>query len=268
MNVNITVDATNLNRKIESLYDALIGAGQQGDAATIITDEARRYIKQVLKFTPPKSQAQGRAAVSRDIARAATPITANYFRNPKLRERFREMTEVESRSNEEIEQFLRNAGWKKAKVRTFTPELHKSARDRRGRVQSSKNVFILEFERWKKYVRVVQSFVGNMKSGWVPAYTSLGGKVPSWIKRHTTGRISQTGFVVNALHGERPSITIGNVARGVGGIRHLASQALQARKQAISRRIRLILSGYSKDIGQGMRPKSRAKPSPETFYAE
>jgi hypothetical protein len=45
MSANITIDATQFNRQMAGVYDALVGAGRNGDAATLVADESRLFIK-------------------------------------------------------------------------------------------------------------------------------------------------------------------------------------------------------------------------------
>ena len=282
MHPTATVDATRFNDQIARVHSALIGAGKMGDAATVVEDETRRFLKQVMRFTPPKSLAQGRKAVARDIRRAMTPVDPEFFTNPELKHRIRAIlsqgydTVTTTRTNfgsikpSERQKAARTSafvalsglignanGWKKWKVRHFDRSLHTKARDNRGRVNRTKRVFVMEAGAHKKYVREVQSRVGLMKSGWAPALRSVGGagEIPSWVARHTRN----PGFVVNNLGNSSPSVTVGNVAKGVGQIQHFVRGALNARVNAMRRNIRLILSDYSKDVAQGMRVTRKAR---------
>ena len=63
------IDTTALDAKLASLRAALIGAGQPGDMGKIIKDESRLLAQQIIRFTPPKNQAQGRGAVQRALVK-------------------------------------------------------------------------------------------------------------------------------------------------------------------------------------------------------
>ena len=273
MNLTATVDATRFNDQMARLKDALIGAGKMGDAATVVQDEARRFVQTVMRFTPPKTLAQGRKAVARDIRRAMTPVEPKMFTSPKLRDRVREILSegefkkeltVARRSKRtsayaQLVELMDSAGgWKKWRVERFDSKLHTKVRDNRGRVQRAKRVLVMEANLHKKYVADVQKRVGTMKSGWAPALRSLGGanEIPSWVARHT----NNPGFVVNNIADSAvPSVTIGNTAKGVGQLRHFVQGALDARANAMGKRIRLILSGYAKDVAQGIRVSRKAR---------
>ena len=258
----MTLDASVFNQKLAGVYDALIGRGRFGDAATVIQDKARIWVGRCIGFTPPKSLSQGRKAVARDIKRSAAPLTPETFDSPVLRSRLEDMMDKGS-TNQQIESFMRRVGWKKAQVKAFSPELHKSQRDNRGRVQRSKGVFVLEVQELKKYILEIQQHVGFMKSGWVPAFHSLGGKAKAWITRHSR----PSGFVANNLVGEKPSVTIGNLTKGIGQVRHAAQSALQVSANAMAREIKLILSDYGRDWKQGKTIRRHARSTPSSFYA-
>jgi len=249
--MTVTLDSTKFNMQMNALHDAFVGRGQMADAANIVRDEARRFVHQAIRFTPPKSLSQGRKAVARDITHAMTPLRENFFRNERVREMIRE------ENTEGIESFLKNSkGWKGWRVEKFAPDLHTKVRDRRGRVQREKRVFILQLAKWKKYVREVQSRVGRMRAGWGPAAESLGLALQSWVRRHTV----RSGFVLNNLgNGQLPSITIGNTTKGISQIRHVVQSALNARSEAMGRRARLVLSGYAKDVAAGLRVRRRTR---------
>src|SRR6185369_3296519 len=58
---------------------ALVGAGQMGDAATVLEDEFRLLMKQIINLTPPPglgraAMSQGEESVKRDLNQLFTPI--------------------------------------------------------------------------------------------------------------------------------------------------------------------------------------------------
>lgn len=257
MNLTATLDATRFNDQMGRLRDAFIGAGQIGDAAVIVADEARKFAIQCMRFTPPKSLEQGRKAVNRDILRAMTPLDIETIKNKRLR------SILASRDNEAFRSFqAKSKTFKRWRVEPFDPDrLHKRVRDRRGRVQREKKVFVLERNEVARYIAAKQRQVGYMRSGWAPAILALGGRLPAWVARHR----HNPGFVVSALHGASPSVTIGNVANGIGRIRHIAESALRARERAIRRRVKLVLSLYAKDVAHGLKITRKASETLSTF---
>lgn len=249
-----TFDHSKMSRQLGHLHDALIGAGQHGDARNLIRDESRRLLQQILKFTPPKNQAQGRAAVSRDIQRAIPPLTADTIHDPKLRAQVNKLAEAHDVEG------LRKLFSKLPKLKSWhivdvDPRIHKMNRDRRGRVQSSRRNYTLDIRGLAKYIREVQKRVGFMRAPWGKAFVAVGGKIADWVSRHFS---YARGYVqANLTHPTFPSLTVSNQTPGIGQWEARVKAALQARHQAIGKRIRLILSGYSKDVARGIRPHRR-----------
>src|SRR5215217_2533851 len=84
--------------KLDQLRRALIGAGRPGDAANVIADEGRKFAQVAVRIAPPKSLAQGRKAVARDVRRSQTPLDGAKFGTGKTGER---MTKLASEGNVE-----------------------------------------------------------------------------------------------------------------------------------------------------------------------
>lgn len=257
MSIVSTIDSRRFNDNLNALQEALLGSGQMGDAATVIQDAARLLIKQALKFTPPVKQSagsdrkQGEAAVARDIRRAMRVPMADEWKNERVKKL------IEANDREGFQAFIKNVPKLKSwKVEAFSPSLHRRARKSRGRVQGSQRVFVMEAAKVAQYISTVQRRVGYMRSGWLLSaqVAALSVKTP-WIKRHSSTKGVGISQLANRL---TPSITIGNRTPGIGTIRHAFQSAVNVRFQAMRRRIKLILSGYSKDLAANMRPRKSA----------
>lgn len=139
--------------------------------------------------TPPKTQAQGKKAVKRDIYHAVFPLRAEGFNDVKLRKRVR--TAIEKGDHVSL-QALAKAGAlgrqvKNAFVAKFDPVMHQSQRRTRGRVRSQGKDYKFatdDVEKLKAYVEKTQGMVGQGKGGWAAAFIHLGGKPAQWIARH------------------------------------------------------------------------------------
>lgn len=263
-----TVDTSHLNEMMNQLHDALIGKGKYGDAATIIEDESRRWVKQVERFIPPKNQAQGNAAVERDFARAMTPAVAgdDAAKSP-MRNKFGVIYERSAQQlisggntglfNDYIKHVSQNAGiFKGWTAKPFSPELHKQVRDSRGRVTRTKRVFVLELGAWKIRLAKLKKRVGWMKAGFLPAMQFFGLNPRSFVARHS----NPAGYINVNLGGTNPTITITNTAKGVGlVVGRIAQEATRARGEAIRKRIRLVLSNYSENVAKGIRISRKEK---------
>jgi hypothetical protein len=134
----------------------------------------------LVQFTPPKTRAQGRAAVKRDIQRAVRPLRPAGFRSPEIRRLIRQrdydgLQSIFERSRGEL---------KNVRVVRFSSDLHTQARDRRGRVAKDQRQVTPDADELRDYIRTVQAHVGRGKGGWAAGVLDLGGKVSRWIAEH------------------------------------------------------------------------------------
>lgn len=251
--MTVSVDSRKFNDQLSALHDALVGSGQSSDIAALIKDEARLLLKEVLKFTLPlkknttSDRKQGEKAVERDIYRSMRVPKEEDFKNEKVKKLIRR------RDTEGFRKFVENSDkMKDWKVGTFSPDLHKAARNSRGRVTSQRKVIVLERQKVARYVKETQKRVGYMRSGWLSAARMVGLNVKTpWVARHS----NRHAVAINSLTGGRPSVTIGNTTSGVGQIRQAFDRAVKTRQFKMAARTRLILSGYAKDIAAGIRPR-------------
>ncbi len=202
-------------------------------------------IRKVMDFTPPfetggrkggTDQAIGRAAVASDIYK-----TMNVF-NPAARTRQLErIIEKKDIAAFNIVAARSRSPYMKGKTAVaFSPEVHLSQRNRRGRVGRDTKQVVLgsDVGLLKKYVAEVQNRVGYAKSGWLKALLLVGGTAPNYVtKKGTSG-----GDVIDDhADEENPSITAINrtpwAVRKDEGDRILSS-AKASRIQAIISKIR------------------------------
>src|SRR5690606_31871936 len=110
--------------------------------------------KRLIQFTPPSTRAQGRRAVARDIRRAVTPVRPADFTSPDIRRliRTRDYAGLEA-----VFGRFENGQFAGFKVLPFSAELHRSRRDRRGRVTRSAKVATPDALQVRDYIRDVQS---------------------------------------------------------------------------------------------------------------
>ena len=236
-----------------------LAAALKIDAPIAVANESRLFLKQLIKFTPPKSQAQGRVAVARDIRRAMVPLRPDSFGDDKGIVKMIRKNDIDG-----FNAFLKNTpnhkNWKAAE---FDATWHKSARKSRGRVISQQKIFVLnKVAAWKRYVRKIQLRVGRMKSAWAETYVKLGGRVPAWINRHI-GKASGWGKI--ELGGHFPKVTINNHAYGITYVRPLVQEAFRAREEAMRKRIRLVLSGYARDQKRQIMIQNKLRKDPDSM---
>lgn len=252
--------------KMAELYDVLAGQGRQSDAASLVEDEARLFLKQVISFTPPKNRAQGENKVKGDVGKLFSPVEesyAEYVANGGYR------VHPQSTGNENIDLWLHNhvtgtsyeVKWDKLDVRgEGMSEYHAKSRDINGRVSGRRKwgfKYIVGDNAFASYLKKVQARVGMMKAGWVFSFYEVGGKVQNWIERHLSNKSLGKCFNDLSIPGE-PSITIHNSAPGIMSQERIVLQAFRARRESMTRRIKLIVSGYGKDIASGQKPHKKA----------
>ena len=266
MSRTIVIEDKNLTQQLGALHDALIGAGQTGDAATLIKDESRRLVKQAIKFTPPKTLAQGRNRIALDMGKLFSGLKPGMIRALQR-----------ARGHSSNEAWITTRDGKKLRVRfeAIDPaghgmaKFHRAHRDRRGRARTAKRAsktvwnagYIVSERALKQFTRRQQAKVGLMRGAWLPAYHQLGGRGSSWFERHAA---SGLGHGTSNLTGTKPTVTIQNGAPGIARFRSTFRRVLAARGEAISKRVRLILSGYSRDVARGIRPRKKVRIDPST----
>lgn len=278
MKSTLKVDTSGLNRRIAELRTALVGAGKTADAQNVIRDEARNLLKLLIKWTPPKTRKQGADRVEKDVKRsAAYPLDDGFelFNRGQNAERIKGYLRSESGRQKFKDMISKIGGFKSWTLEKFDRRTHLNARNRFGRVSKRNRVFIYNNADRKRRIALVSRRVGMMKAAWAKSFVHFGGKVPSWISRHlysgAIGSYNVRGNFRDALSNtSKPFVEFSNSANGIAekdAAKRLPGAVL-VRERAIRRRIRLILSGYSKDVAQGIRIRQRTRDKSGSDLAE
>lgn len=295
--ITTEIDTRGLTSRLNELQAALIGQGQSGDMRVVLKGESRLLAQTLMRDTPPQNLKQGRTAVRRDLG--------NLFRAPigskkivgaglDLLARGEEFTsappQILARGSkgktpmEYLQDYIKAGdivkighmfrrmniiGHPRNMSQMDMHAHHKSHRNRRGRVPQVPSIGILmPLKGLGKYIAYNLGRVGRMKSGWAPAILSLGGKVPSWVRRHVGN--NPPGSVINNMASvDSPSVTITNNAEGIEtNMRNKVAGALRERERAIKLKIQLVVSGYARDVAQGIKIKRRAVQAAELAAQE
>lgn len=234
-------DFSKFNRAMED-YAAITKRG----IPEVFKMQMRLLMKQVMSFTFPKQRAQGENAVRRDIARAITPTDAqwvSHIRNDGLRNRIQKLLDAGSRTA--LDEVLTRS--KMGQIVPFSPMLHKSARNARGRVTKSSGKLTTDVAAHKAYTDKKVKLVGWARSGWTPMLNAVGGgTIPSWVRRHGTAGGSAYG---NPDHPTRPTITGINTAVKIPGYQASVDAAMRVRERAMQADIMRILAGGATKAG-------------------
>lgn len=261
---------------LNDLRQALIGANRMGDAATVLEDEFRLLMKQIITLTPPHglgqaAREQGEGAVTRDLTKLFTPIDA-------------EMVNVISSKFGAVGVDHWITGKKGNKLHLLWDKIdatgqgvnafHLTHRDARGRVRGVKRkikgawtaAYVISNDVFLAYLNKTLSHVGRRKAGWAESFQIVGGRVQRWISRHLGGH---NGRVINNLSSKsNPSITAYNSSPGILGDERIVRDSTRVRREAMTKKIELILSGYSKDVANGIRISNKARKSLASADAE
>lgn len=240
MNVSMTMrmDLAELERAMRGYVDELGLAWPD-----VIKRTTRLIVRDVSSITAPKSLAQGRKAVARDIARAIVPLDPDKVRKfPKLK------AAITAKDAALVLKLIRMV--KKAHFKRITRIVrgnniaveHAAQRDRRGRVtRRFSTVATLDLVGFRRHTRHKQKKVGWSRSGWVPGGLASGHKFPSWVNRHA----NPPGSITDRLSDKhKPYLVIIHAdvsSKNIG--RHLISRTIKARTQTMIRDVRQVLNG-------------------------
>ena len=153
------------------------------DGQLLLKEEMRLLLRDVVSFTPPKTMAQGRAAVYTDLARNAAPLDPQKIKMKRMAEVVRKR-DVEA--IQKIADNLKGGFFQRRTLLQTTDDIraqHKKNRTRYGRIRKDmRNMALLSV--WRKYTREVQDRVGFAKAGWLRAAEGVGLKLPNFVTRH------------------------------------------------------------------------------------
>jgi hypothetical protein len=261
-----TFKSEKFEEQLNALSDVLIGKGIESDPAVILADEARLFLKQAIRLTPPKTKAQGEQAIQDDLSRIFSGGNKSFLEH---------VIEITGKDHDIQHWFTNKRGEKYLMdVNYISPDgdgmyqFHQKNRTKRGRTTTA-GQFTRDIGRWKEHNKMIVGYaerdryfertkarVGMRKSGWAQAYLEMGGKLPKWISDKLKYGL---GKVQNNLHVQgHPSVVMSSHARGVMEDERIIKDTFRARGEAIAKRIRLIVSGYAKDVKEGIKISRKA----------
>lgn len=248
-----TVDFSRFNAQVERYITQL-----HMDAPEVIRTQARLFLQQALKFTPPKTKAQGESAIKGDLFGKRSEIVNGkwtkshvpiFLASDAALERGEyEIWRIDRGTPMVIDRELYRPHPSIAEMKKH----HYANRSKfTGRTSNaggwgkeigrwkSHNIFFTQREHLTAYFKHTAAKVGRLKAGWAPAIAKLGGNVPAWVKRHIGGA---RGYVqLDLAAKDHPSITIENHAAGSGKLAHHVSGAMQVRIKSMMKDIRVKL---------------------------
>lgn len=264
--ISCKIDTGRLILGLDSLRDALIGNGQ--DASTVVEDEARRLARTIVAFVPPIARGKaakqiGEGAVERDIKNLVSQAKPSLIDEVGSKYGVRD---IRAAYVTEATGTKLNLQWDHLDpTGARLPEFHLQYRDSSGRIPKIKKRpgvwnarVVVPFGVRDDFIKKMQGHVGHWKATWAKAGARLGDKYPSWIARHFNSSLGIAN-IEGLSNRQAPSVTFGSRAGGNSRIQARVQAAVRARAKAIARRVKLILSGYNRDLAKGMRAQARAK---------
>jgi hypothetical protein len=233
MNIRFHMDQAVLNAQIAA-YSRKLGI-PLGEA---IRTQARLLLEKVVKFTPPRKQAQvkpiekiiqntGQESLKKDLQAARR-----------------------NRDTEWMQVLLRIRYDKRAVAHIFHPRLHKDKRQSRGRVKQDHSIYAIENSRgeYSKYMKSKLDNVGIFKSGWLPALRNVQGKKQGqWIEKHAR---PPGAFIDRTRQDLKPFYVIDHKLGGTDSqLVHFVRGAMALRIRSIPRHINAVLRERAKQVG-------------------
>ncbi len=267
--MSLEVDMSKALHDLAGLKDSEVG-----DMREIVFGEGGRTITAIVKRTPPLgvggknagAKQAGEAAIQKELGSLFSGAEPKLIREVSAKHGWQDIDGYIELENKTPLQVI----WDHLSVDGSDMEaLHKQYRNNRGKVRVTKSGrgrwrarVVVPTARKNEYIRRVQKRVGRWRASLAKGLPALGKSVPSWISRHFASvqgiAILDTSRLNSPLF---PSIVFGSRAPGCGdpGFRQRCHGVIVDRIKAVRRRIKLVQSGYSKDVAQNMRPRKHAK---------
>lgn len=239
MNISIQANTRELENK---LY--LLAKEARVSPAQVIKEEARLVTENIIKLTPPKTNAQGRAAVNRDFSKAVGVLDQDSFARAKQETREAMRALIRKRDNIALEKALRAMDKRPWQVKPFAKSEHTDRRNAYGRVNRRSFVVTTDANAAKKYLRGVQRSVGWAKGAWVAALIATGGRAPNWYARHAAA----AGFAV-ANFGENPSVSATARNVKIPNYQRMVDGAVRNRERVTQKKINRLIAGKATNLG-------------------
>lgn len=263
---------------INGLQDALIGTG--GDVSTIVKDESKLLSLEISHRVGPQDRAKTAQRIDKSVRSKFIALNSDVG--------FDENTGKEGHSGVKWYRCDKNFLYGVAPdsdLRHADPQTLANIYYRAKKIQGKTRI-VVDFKHPRQHQRVaittkvftsksvlnaavklVQQSIGKLKASWFATGKKIEPSLvaPQWIERHIHG--SSTTKSITDLTGmsdlANPAITFGSKAEGVSKFDRVIQFAVDVRQKKVSARMRLVLSGYSKDVASGIRPRKHAKESNE-----
>lgn len=241
--IDITLNDKNLAAALTQLAKAAnVGLGP------IIKEEARYLTQLFIKFTPPKTRAQGRKAIEVDLQKAVGLLDQNSFARAREEVRLPMRELIRRRDNVTLQAAMREMDGNQWIVKDFTPQDHVSKRNRYGRVRRKSYVMTTDKTVYRRYLRDVQSRVGWAASGWIPAAKATGARYKKFSDRFG----SASGYVnywFGPANAKPPYLTATHKNVKIPNYQDKINAAFASRTDTTLRKVKRLLAGKAVNLG-------------------
>lgn len=208
------------------------------DSALLLKEEMRLLLRDIQRLTPPKTLAQGRKAVQRDLRRVAAPLDPEKIKMPALKEA---VTKRDIDAIRAIAKNIKGQFFSNRKLLTSDSEMktaHLSARTSRGRVRrDAGNMAILRI--WNKYANEIMGRVGYTRAGWFAAAEGAGLKLPSWVSKHSA--YARGGYVAPTPN--KLEVVSINRSSKIPDYQNIVNAAIKLRGKSLGMELKRIMDG-------------------------
>ena len=278
MALTATIDTRGLQFVIGGLEAALIGFG--GDCSEVTKDESRLLAMQVSKVARPPDRKKTLGRIEKSVRNRFQALNESahqekaptsginwlHWDNDYLygvsQERNMKRASAESLADIYYASKMRRVGGAYLDLPFIHPH-------RRQRVKIYQKI-VTSNSSLNRAVKAVQQSIGKLAASWVGDARTIDGTkptvAPAWVERHLRGTKTSKSIVNTAglMNSESPSVEFGSKAKGVNRFERAINFAVGLREKKVAARLRLILSGYSKDVAAGIKAQRRGKVSHES----
>lgn len=269
-----SIDTSGLQFVLGGLRNALIGTG--GDISTITRDESKLLALGISKVAAPRDRKKTAERIDKSVRSKFMALSeksdfedntgkeghtgVKWYRCDKD---FLFGVARDSDMRHADPQTVANIYYKAKKIQGKTRLLLNFKHPRKHQRVAIITKIITSKSVLKKAIAIVQKGIGKLPASWFATAKQLDTSLvaPEWMERHikgnkTTKSITDATGLANLEH---PSITFGSKAVGVTKFDRAIQFAVNLREKKVAARLRLVLSGYSKDVAQGIKVRRHAK---------
>lgn len=270
-----SIDTRGLDFMLDGVKNALIGTG--GDASELVKDESRLLAVGISDVARPKDRKKTAERIDKSFRLKFKELGDNTsFDSQSLMNKTRSSTGV--LWYRATSQFLfgvaHDSDLRKADPQTLVNVYYhtktiggkarivvdfKKPRNQKvailTKVITSKSVL-------NRAIAIAKTAIGKLPASWFATAKKIQPSLvgPQWIERHIKGNKTTKSItdISSMSLAEHPSVTFGSRAVGVTKFDRAIQFAVNLRAKKLAARLDLILSGYSKDVAQGIRAQRHA----------